>query len=332
MRELTYLQALAEAGAEEMRRDERVFVMGEDIETGLFGATAGFIDEFGPERVRNTPISEVGFVGAAVGAAMTGLRPIVDMSISVFLYVAMDQVVSQAAKDTYLFGGQARIPLVIRSALFYGGSNAAHHSDRPYPMFMNVPGLKIITPSTPYDAKGLLKAAIREDDPVLCFEDSTLWYSRGPVPEEEYVVPLGKADVKREGNDLTIVAVAGSVPHALAAAKQLEDQGVSAEVIDPRTLVPLDWDTILASVAKTGYLVVADPAHTTCSAASEIAAIVAEHGFADLRGAIVRVTTPDVQIPFSPALERPLYPNAKKIVAAAHKAMGAPLTSAASER
>ena len=328
MREMTYLQALAEAGAEEMRRDSRVFVMGEDIQTGLFGATAGFIDEFGPERVRNTPISEVGFVGAAVGAAMTGLRPIVDMSISVFLYVAMDQVVSQAAKDTYLFGGQARIPLVIRSALFYGGSNAAHHSDRPYPMFMNVPGLKIITPSTPYDAKGLLKAAIREDDPVLCFEDSTLWYSKGPVPEEEYVVPLGKADVKREGSDITIVAIAGSVPHALTAAKQLEGEGIAAEVIDPRTLVPLDWDTILSSVAKTGYLVVVDPAHTTCSAASEISAIVAEHGFADLRGSIARVTTPDVQIPFSPALERQLYPNAKKIVTAAHKAMGASVTSA----
>jgi pyruvate dehydrogenase E1 component beta subunit len=322
VRELTYLQAIAEAGAEEMRRDPAVFVMGEDIRTGLFGATAGFLDEFGPERVRNTPISETGFVGAAIGAAMTGMRPIVDMSISVFLYVAMDQVVSQAAKDTYLFGGQATIPLVIRSALFYGGSNAAHHSDRPYPMFMNVPGLKIITPTTPHDAKGLLKAAIREDDPVMCFEDCTLWYSKGPVPEEEYIIPLGTADIKRQGDDVTVVAVAGSVPHALAAAKQLEGEGISAEVIDPRTLVPLDWETILSSVAKTGRLVVADPAHTTCSAASEISAIVAEHGFENLRAPILRVTTPDVQIPFSPALERHLYPNAQKISAAARRVMG----------
>jgi pyruvate dehydrogenase E1 component beta subunit len=326
VRNLTYLQAIAEAGAEEMRRDPAVFVMGEDIRTGLFGATAGFLEEFGPERVRNTPISEAGFVGAAIGAAMTGMRPIVDMSVSVFLYVAMDQVVSQAAKNTYLFGGQATIPLVIRSALFYGGSNAAHHSDRPYPMFMNVPGLKIIVPSTPYDAKGLLKAAIRDDDPVMCFEDCTVWHAKGPVPEDDYVIPFGQADVKRPGDDVTVVAVAGSVRHAIAAAEQLEPEGISVEVVDPRTLVPLDWESILSSVTKTGRLVVADPAHTTCSAASEISAIVAEHAFDHLRAPILRVTTPDVQIPFSPSLERPLYPNSGKIAVAVRRAMGVNVT------
>jgi|SRR5581483_844461 len=325
MRELTYLQAIAEAGWQEMQRDPTVFVMGEDIRSGLFGATAGFLEEFGPERVRNTPISEAGFVGAAIGAAMTGMRPIVDMSISVFLYVAMDQVVSQAAKDTYLFGGQARIPIVIRSALFYGGSNAAHHSDRPYPMFMNVPGLKIITPATPYDAKGLLKSAIRDDDPVLSFEDCTLWYSKGDVPEDDYTVPLGSADVKHEGSDVTVVAIAGAVPHAIAAATKLAPDGISVEVVDPRSLVPLDRDTILRSVAKTGRLVVADPAHTTCSAASEISAIVVENAFGDLVAPILRVTTPDVQIPFSPPLERTLYPNAEKIAIAVRRVMESPV-------
>lgn len=321
MRELTYMEALAEAGREEMRRDERVFYMGQDIGSGLFGSTAQFVDEFGPERMRDTPISEIAFTGAAVGAAMTGLRPIVNMSISVFLYVAMDQIVNQAAKNTYLFGGQATIPVVYRSAMFYGGSNAAHHSDRPYPMFMNVPGLKIIAPATPYDAKGLLKAAIRDDNPVLCFEDGTLSFSKCHVPEDEYVVPLGKADVKREGSDVTVVAVAGSVPHALAAAVKVASDGISVEVVDPRTLVPLDKDAILASVEKTGRVVVADPAHTTCSAASEISAIVAEEAFWALRAPIVRVTTPDVQIPFSPALERQLYPTAAKIEAAIRTVM-----------
>jgi pyruvate dehydrogenase E1 component beta subunit len=215
-----------------------------------------------------------------------------------------------------MFGGQANIPVVYRAGMFYGAASGAHHSDRPYPMFMNVPGLKIIVPSTPYDVKGMLKAAIRLDDPVLCFEDGTLWFRKGPVPEEEYLVPLGQADIKQAGNDVTVVAIGGAVPTALAAAGQLEREAVSVEVIDPRSLVPLDREAILHSVEKTGRLVVVDPAHRTCSAASEIAAIVAEEGFWLLRAPVVRVTTPDVQIPFSPPLEKLLYPTVDKIVAA----------------
>jgi pyruvate dehydrogenase E1 component beta subunit len=205
--------------------------------------------------------------------------------------------------------------------MFYGGNNAAQHSDRPHPMFMNVPGLKIVAPSTPYDLKGLLKTAVRDDDPVLCFEDGTLWFTKGPVPEDEYLIPFGEADIKREGEDVTVVAIAGTVPHALAAAELLGAEGISVEVIDPRTLVPLDTRTILESVEKTGRLVTVDPAHRTCSAASEIAAIVAEQGFWSLSAPIVRVTTPDVHIPFSPSMEKGLYPDAGKVAAAVRQAL-----------
>lgn len=321
MPELTYLEAIYEAQREEMQRDSRVFIMGEDIEASVFGTTTGFIEEFGRERVRNTPLSENGFVGAAAGAAMVGMRPIVDFTIASFMYVAMDQLVSITAKATYMYGGQTRVPVLLRAAMFYGGANAAQHSDRPHPMFMNVPGLKIIAPTTPYDVKGLLKAAIRDDDPVISFEDGTLWFAKGPVPEEEYLIPLGQADVKREGQDVTIVAIAGAMPHALTAAEKLAAENISVEVIDPRTLVPLDRETILTSIEKTGRLVVVDPAHKTCSAASEIAAMVAEEGFWNLKGPIVRVATPDIQIPFSPPLEQTLYPNPEKIVAAVHQTL-----------
>jgi pyruvate/2-oxoglutarate/acetoin dehydrogenase E1 component/TPP-dependent pyruvate/acetoin dehydrogenase alpha subunit len=321
-RELNYLQAINEAQREELLRDERVIVLGEDVRANLWGATA-FAREFPEERVLDTPLSEEGFVGAAVGAAMTGLRPLVDMTMASFLYVAMDQFVSQAAKNRYMFGGQASVPVTFRAALMYGSSVGAHHSDRPYPMFMNVPGLKIATPASPFDAKGLLKAAIRDDDPVLIFEDFSLWFTPGHVPEEDYVVPLGVADIKRRGSDVTIVAIAGGVPVALDAAERLAGLGISAEVIDPRTLVPLDRDTILASVARTGRLVVVDPAHQTGSAASEIAAIVAERGFESLRAPIARVTTPDTQIPFAPEMETPLYPNADRVVAAVKRLLDA---------
>jgi pyruvate dehydrogenase E1 component beta subunit len=296
-----------------MRRDPHVILMGEDVRSGVYGGTGGLIDEFGPQRVLDTPLSEAGFVGAAVGAAMTGLRPIVDMSVASFVYVAMDQFISQVAKNRYMFGGQANIPVVYRAGMFYGASSGAHHSDRPYPMFMNVPGLKIVAPTTPYDIKGILKTAVRGEDPVLCFEDGTLWSRKGPVPEEEYLIPLGEADVKRVGGDATIVAIAGSVIHALDAAERLAGEGISVEVIDPRSLVPLDMATICQSVQKTGRLVVADPAHRTCSAASEIAATIAEESFWDLRAPIVRVTTPDIQIPFSPTMEQGLYPDAVSI-------------------
>jgi pyruvate dehydrogenase E1 component beta subunit len=321
MRELTYLQAVYEAQREEMQRDSRVFIMGEDIEASVFGTTTGFIEEFGRERVRNTPLSENGFVGAAAGAAMVGMRPIVDFTIASFTYVAMDQLISITAKATYMYGGQTRVPVVLRAAMFYGGNNAAQHSDRPHPMFMNVPGLKIIAPSGPYDIKGLLKTAVRDDDPVMSFEDGTLWFTKEQVPEEEYLIPLGKAAVKQEGDDVTVVAIAGAVPHALSAAEILGADGVSVEVIDPRSLVPLDKETILASVEKTGRLVVVDPAHKTCSAASEISAVVVEEGFWSLSAPIVRVATPDVQIPFSPPLEQGLYPNPEKIVAAVRQTL-----------
>ena len=299
-----------------------MIMMGEDLTASLFGTASGFLDEFGPTRIRDTPISEAGFAGAAIGAAMTGLRPIVDFAVATFLYSAMDQIVSQAAKTRYMFGGQASIPLVFRAGEFFGSGDAAHHSDRPHSMFMTVPGLKIIAPATPYDIKGLLKTAIRDDDPVLCFEAKTLWNEREHIPDEEYLIPFGQADVKREGTDVTIVAIGAAVPHAVAAADSLGEQGISAEVLDPRTLVPFDWATVFASVAKTTRLVVADPANRTCSAASEVVATVTEHMFADLTSAPIRVTTPDIQIPFSPTMEAGLYPDPAKIASAAKRAVG----------
>lgn len=321
MREITYLEAISEAQREEMRRDPHVFIMGEDAQANVFGTMGGFLEEFGPERLLNTPLSEGGFVGAAIGAAMVGMRPIVDLTIASFMYVAMDQFVSMAAKATYMYGGQAQVPVVFRAGLFFGGSNAAQHSDRPYPMFMGVPGLKIILPSTPYDVKGLLKSAVREGDPVICFEDGMLWGSKGPVPEEEYLIPLGVADIKREGTDVTVVALASRVQEALVAAETVAKDGISVEVVDPRTLVPLDKGTILKSVSKTGRLVVVEEAHRTCGAAAEIAAIVAEEGFWDLKAPIKRLAVPDVQIPFSPPLEQILYPDARKIVSVIQEVM-----------
>jgi len=318
---VSMLDAVNAAQREEMRRDSRVFLMGEDIRENMFGTATGLVEEFGLERVRDTPISENGIVGAAAGAAMVGMRPILDMNIASFLYPAMDQLVSIVAKSTYIYGGQAKMPLVVRATMFYNGSLAAQHSDRPYPMFMGIPGFKIIAPSSPYDMKGLLKAAIRDDDPVLCFEDVTLWTARGEVPDDDYLVPIGKAEIKREGSDITVVAISGCVPLALGAAEVLAAEGVSVEVIDPRSLVPMDWEAILTSVQKTGRLVAVDVAHRTCSVASEITSTVAERGFWDLKGPVMRVTTPDILIPFSPVMERPLYPTRDSIVAAIRKAM-----------
>lgn len=317
---LTYVAGVASAQKEAMMEDESVILIGEDVRANLDGTAPDFASLFGPDRVRNMPISEAGFVGLAVGAAMTGLRPIVDMAFSTFMYLAMDQLVNQAAKNRYMFGGQASVPIVFRAALVYGSSAGAHHSDRPYPMFMNVPGLKVIAPATPTDVKGMLRTAIRCDDPVICFEDANLRTLEEAVPEGEYLIPLGTGRVVREGSDVTVVAIAGAVRLAAAAAQALASEGISVELIDPRTLVPLDTETILKSVAKTGRLVVVDPAHRTCSAASEISATVAEHAFHFLRTGIRRVTTPDIQIPFSPALERSLYPNEEKIIVAVREA------------
>lgn len=326
MARITFLEAIQSAQFEEMKRDDKVFIMGEDIVCNVFGTTTNFVENFGLERVRDTPISENGFVGAGAGAAMVGMRPIVDVTLSSFLYPAMDQIVSIIAKSRYIYGGQARLPLVVRSCMFYGNSNAAQHSDRPYPMLMGVPGLKIIVPSGPHDMKGMLKAAIRDEDPVFCFEDATLWSGKEEVPDDpDFLVPIGKAEVKREGTDVSIFAIGGAVPMAMAAAKILAQDGISAEVVDPRTLSPLDRDAILKSARKTGRVVAVDPAHRTCSAASEIAAIVVEDAFDALRAPVVRVTTPDTHMPFSPVIEKALYPNKDRIIAAVRKVVGAPV-------
>jgi pyruvate/2-oxoglutarate/acetoin dehydrogenase E1 component len=287
-REISYFEAILEAQREEMLRDERVFLIAEDIalyeKLGLFpGVQAG--------RLRSAPISESGFVGMSLGAAMTGMRPIVDLVIASLVYVAMDPLVNQAAKLRYMSGGQARLPVVFRAGMWYGSSHAAHHSDRPYPMFMNVPGIKVAVPATPADAKGLLVSAIRDDDPVILFEEKSLWPERGPVPEGDFQIPLGRAALHREGGDVTIATIGSSLRPALDSAEELAGAGVSAEVIDLRSLVPLDRGALLASVAKTRRLVVVDPAARTCGAAAEIAASVAEELFSELAAPVRRVTT-----------------------------------------
>jgi acetoin:2,6-dichlorophenolindophenol oxidoreductase subunit beta len=315
---ITYMEAGLRAICEEMRSNPRVFVMGEDVQFSAWYDEFA-MREFGSERIRNTPISEAGFFGAGIGAALTGMRPLIENGSSAFLYSAMDQIVSQAAKSRYMFGGQASVPIVIRSIVGYTISLAAHHSDRPWGLFAQVPGLKIIVPTTPYDAKGLLKSAIRDGNPVLCFDDFTLLELQGEVPDGDYTVPLGVADIKRVGCDLTVVAIAGAVRHSLAAAETLEDEGISVEVVDVRTVVPLDRKTIIESVAKTGRLVVVDPAPGMCSVAAEVSATVAENAFKRLKGPILRLTAPDVPVPFSPELERLMYPTPEDIVAAARK-------------
>ena len=335
MTRMSYLGAIGAAQREAMDADERVIIMGEDVEANVYGTTGSksraekgdFLQTYGPNRIRNTPISEEVIVGSAIGAAMTGLRPIVDLSYSSFLYLAMDQFVNQAAKNRYMFGGQASIPVVFRSAMFYGLNTGAHHSDRPYPMYMNVPGLKIMVPASPADAKGLLRTAVDLDDPVLTFEACTLWGLKEEVSEEEYRIPFGEARTLREGSDVTVVAISSAVPEAVKAAEELAKQGVSVEVIDPRTLVPLDVEAIIRSVQRTGRLVVADPAHKTCGAAAEISALVSEEAFESLRAPIVRVVTPDTQIPFSPALEKQLYPNRTSIAEGIRRVTGEKLTA-----
>ncbi len=319
-RQITLTQALNEAMREEMRRDERVFIMGEDIQSGVYGASAGLANDFGMERVRDCPLSENAFFGAAVGAAAVGTRPIVESAFC-FSWVAMDSLVSQAAKMRYMFGGQVNLPIVYRLSTYYGGNMAAHHSDRAHPIFMNIPGFKVIFPSNAYDGKGLMKTAIRDDDVIIFCEDRTVLGSRCHVPEEDYTVPFGVADIKREGTDVTIVAIGGMVPRSLEAAEKLDQEGISVEVLDPRTLVPMDKAAILESVAKTGRLVTVDMAHKTCSAASEIAAIVAMEGFWSLQAPIQRLGTANVHIPFSPALEPLCYPTAETIADGVRKTL-----------
>ena len=318
MSEKIFAEAINEAIAEEMRRDENVFIMGEDIRLSVYGATANLLKEFGEDRVLDTPLSENGFFGAAIGASLVGMRPIVE-TVTSFMWVAMDQLISQAAKMRYMFGGQATLPVVYRASMMYGSGSAAHHSDRPYPMFMNMPGIKIAVPANSSDAKGLLKTAVRDDDPVIIFEDANLYGTRGEVTDEN--IPFGKAQIMKEGTDCTIVWIAGSVNLSLSAAIELEKEGISAEVINPRTLVPLDKDTILNSVEKTGRLIVVDPAHKVCSAASEISSIVAEEGFWFLQSPIMKVASEQVHIPYTPSLEKLVYPNQQKVITAVKKTM-----------
>ncbi|KCZ92128.1 alpha-ketoacid dehydrogenase subunit beta [Hyphomonas johnsonii] len=314
VQKLSYLQAIIEAEREEMQRDENVILMGEDI--AVYGAQS-LVEEFGEKRMRNTPISENSFVGVGVGAALTGLRPIVDLTIASFCYLASDQIINQAAKLRFMTGAQLKVPLVVRTSTFYNNRTAAQHADRPYPLFMNTPGLKVLAPATASDAKGLLKAAIRDDDPVIFFEDINLWGKKEDVSTDvDLLVPIGKAAVKRSGSDLTIVSVAGCLPHALAAAEVLAGEGINAEVIDLRTIVPMDKETILTSVAKTGRLVIVDNSHKVGSVASEIAAVVSEEAFESLRKPIQRVATPQVHIPYNGALEKRLFASKDRILEA----------------
>jgi pyruvate dehydrogenase E1 component beta subunit len=316
MRKISYLQAINEALREELRRDPKVFMMGEDIQFGVFGHAVELFDEFGPERVRNTPISEAGFVGAGIGAAACGMRPIVDIMFGNFMYVAMDQLANQAAKLRYMSGGQVSFPIVFHVLIGAMGSVAAQHSDHPVAPFANTPGLKIVLPSTPYDAKGLMKSAIRSDDPVIFFTEVALGWLMDQVPEEEYLVPIGKGEVKREGTDVTVVAVGCTLPQALSAAEELEREGISVEVVDPRTIVPLDRDVILNSARKTGRVVVSEDAPRFCSFASEISAIVSEELFSHLRAPVKRVTREHLPVPFSQPMERFILPNEEKIASA----------------
>ena len=313
MREITFQKALDEAVAEEMRRDPRVITLGTDF-------TGDPVKEFGTARVRFTPISEAVVTGMGLGAAGSGYRPIVNWRMVTFSFVAMDQVVNQASKIRYMFGGQADFPVTYRCSTGGGIGLAAQHSQSPYSMWMHLAGLKIILPSTPADAKGLLKSAIRDNNPVVSFECSRLAAATGPVPEGEHLVPLGVADVKRAGTDVTVIGLAYYVSEALAVAEELAREGVSVEVVDPRTLVPMDAETLRASVRKTGRVVIVDEAPSTCSAAAEIAALVAEdpETFRALRAPVRRVCAVPVPVPYSPTLEQAALPTREDIKAAVY--------------
>ncbi len=318
-REITYVMALNEALREEMRRDPRVFVMGEDVaiwgnKGGVYGVTQGLYEEFGPERVRDTPISEEAIVGTAVGAAVTGMRPVAEIMYIDFMALAMDPLVNQGAKLRYMFGGKARVPVVIRTQEGAGRGIAAQHSQSLEAWFVHIPGIKVAVPSTPADAKGLLKAAIRDDNPVMFIEHKMLYATKGPVPEGEYIIPFGQADVKREGTDVTFIGIHTMIPKGLAAAEKLAAEGISVEVIDPRTLVPLDVETIVNSVKKTGRVVIAHEAYARGGVAGEIAMQIMEHAFDYLDAPIVRVAGRNVPVPYNLRLERAAIPQEEDIV------------------
>jgi pyruvate/2-oxoglutarate/acetoin dehydrogenase E1 component len=324
MRSVSYGNALTEALREEMARDPRILILGEDAAVGgALGLLTGLADEFGRDRVRDTPISEAGFVGAAIGLAATGWRPIVDIMFAPFIWCAMDQVCNQAAKWRYMTGGQAELPIVYLMANgALGGEAAAQHAVSPYSQFMQVPGLKIAIPSSAHDAKGLTKTAIRDPNPVLLFEIPRLNGIKGDIPDGEYTVPMGEATVTREGTDITVVGIGYLAHEALGAAETLASEGISVEVVDPRTLVPLDIATIVESVKKTNRLIVADEATPSASAASEIIASVAEVAFEYLDTYPARVCALNTPTPFSPNLEQTVLPDASRIVAAVREQMG----------
>src|SRR5579884_2242336 len=323
-REITLAQAVREALAEELRRDSRVLVMGEDIaEAGHpFKVLTGLVDEFGPDRVLDTPISEAGFTGIAVGAAMTGLRPVVDIMFGDFVTLTMDQMVNQAAKVHYMSGGHWQVPMVLRTTLGATRRSAAQHSQSLHAWFCHVPGLKVVLPSTPYDAKGLLKTAIRDDNPVVFFEDKMMYQLKGLVPEEDYTIPFGVADIKRPGTDITIVATSSMVQIALGAAEELEQLGISAEVIDPRTTFPLDKATLIESAKKTSRAIVVDEGYERYGVTAEIASIIADGAFYYLDAPVKRMGAMDVPIPFSPVLEDLTVPTPEKVAGLAKTLCG----------
>lgn len=324
MRKLTFAQALNEALRQEMRRDPTIYVAGEDVGKygGIFGVTAGLLEEFGEERVRDTPITESAIIGSAVGAAAAGLRPVVEIMFIDFIGVALDQLFNQAAKMKYMFGGKARLPIVVRTTCGAGMCAAAQHSQSLEAWFMHIPGLKVVAPSTPYDAKGLLISSIRDDNPVFFIEHKMLYGLEGDVPEEPYTIPLGVADVKKEGKDVTVVATMAMVHKALEAADELAKEGIEVEVVDPRTLSPLDKETIINSVKKTHHLVIVHEAVKQAGPGAEIAAMVAEEAFDYLDAPIKRVAAPFTPVPFSPVLESVYIPSKENIISAVKEVLG----------
>ncbi|HZG86372.1 alpha-ketoacid dehydrogenase subunit beta [Paenibacillus sp.] len=335
-KKMSMSQAINEAMKLAMRRDENVILMGEDVAGGaqvdhlqddeawggVLGVTKGLVQEFGRERVLDTPITEAGYVGAAMAAAATGLRPIAELMFNDFIGSCLDQVLNQGAKFRYMFGGKAQVPVTIRTTHGAGFRAAAQHSQSLYALFTAIPGIKVVVPSTPADAKGLLLASIEDNDPVVFFEDKTLYNLTGEVPDGYYTIPLGKADIKRAGSDLTIVAIGKQVHTALEAAAQLAKKGIEVEVVDPRSLSPLDEDTILGSVARTNRLIVIDEANPRCSIATDIAALVADKAFDSLDAPIKRITAPHTPVPFSPVLEDLYLPNAQKVIEVVSEMLG----------
>src|SRR2546426_532252 len=323
-REITFGQAINEALAEEMRRDPRVFIIGEDVaEAGTpFKVLSGLVKEFGTERVIDSPISEAGIAGIGVGAAMTGMRPVVDIMFGDFITLTMDQLVNQAAKIHYMSGGKLKVPMVLRTTLGATRRSAAQHSQSLQAWVSHIPGLKVVLPSTPYDAKGLLKSAIRDDNPVVFFEDKMMYRLKGPVPSEEYTIPFGEADVKREGDDVTIVATSSMVQVSLAAAELLEADGISAEVVDPRTTAPLDARTLVESARKTSRVIVMDEGYQRYGITAELAAVIAEGAFHYLDAPVTRLGAMDVPVPFSPVLEDLTVPTPELVVEAAKTLCG----------